>query len=246
MAHPTRRYILQWSKMIAPKVRHLSFSCEAQQPLSFVPGQFITLHIEGPTKILHRSYSIANAPGVGNTLELACAYVEGGAASTVLFNLQPGDAIVANGPFGLFVLKEERPARYVLIATGTGIAPYRSMLNALQHRLENTHPELEIALVFGVRTPDELLFKEEFLRFAASQPRFRFYACYSQASKTSLESHERQGRIQATFEDLALDPQKDIVYLCGNPNMIDDAFAQLTAMGFDKKSVRREKYVFSH
>jgi ferredoxin-NADP reductase len=245
MAHPTRRLIVKWTKLITPMIRHLGFVPEDEQPIPFKAGQFITLNIEGPTKILHRSYSIANMPG-DNTLELACAYVEGGVATKLLFGLKPGDTVSVSGPFGLFTLKEERPLRYVLIATGTGVAPYRSMLKDLQDRFENAHPELNVALVLGVRNPSELLFGEEFAQLAKKQPQFKFYACYSKALSESPVSFERLGRVQVVFNELSLNPENDIVYLCGNPNMIDENFALLTEMGFDKKAVRREKYAFSH
>lgn len=245
MAQPTHKYILKWSKMIAPKVRHLSLVREDDMPVPFKAGQFITLHIEGPNKILHRSYSIANIPGKDNTVELACAHVEGGVASRFLFEMQPGDSIAASGPHGLFVLKEELPARYVLIATGTGVTPYRSMLDEIKLRTR-THRELEVAVVLGVRNPDELLFGDEFIAHTVENPQFKFYACYSRENTSDPKPHERKGRIQEAFTDLKLDPVNDIVYLCGNPNMIDDTFTLLTTMGFDKKSVRREKYLFSH
>ncbi|HQZ87602.1 MAG TPA: ferredoxin--NADP reductase [Gammaproteobacteria bacterium] len=252
MAHPTRRLIVQWTKRITPMIQHLGFVPEDKQPIRFKAGQFITLNIEGPNKVLHRSYSIANAPG-DDTVELACAYVEGGVATKLLFGLQPGDAVSASGPFGLFTLKEERPIRYVLIGTGTGVAPYRSMLKEIQDRFENAHPELNVALVLGVRNPKELLFGEEFAQFEKQQPRFKFYACYSQVGadrgnrpSENPASFERLGRVQVVFDELALNPENDIIYLCGNPNMIDENFTLLTEMGFDKKAVRREKYAFSH
>ncbi len=246
MAQPTRRFYLKWSKLIAPKVRQLAFQLEDKSNIAFTAGQFVTLNIEGPTKTLHRSYSVANAPH-SNTLEIACAFVEGGVASTLLFNMQEGESLLANGPFGLFVLKEEHPARYVFIATGTGVTPYRSMLNDLQARLTTSHPELEIILILGVRNRTELLFAEEFNAFAKMHPNFKFYACYSQEPLLAdQQPFERLGRVQSIFPDLNLDPNQDIIYLCGNPHMIDENFALLTNMGFDKKNIRREKYVFSH
>lgn len=247
MAQPTHRFILKWSKMITPSVLHLGFTREDNLALPFVAGQFITLHIEGPQKTLHRSYSLANTPHQSdNVIEIACAKVEGGVASNLLFNMKPGEVVSASGPYGLFVLKEETPARYILIATGTGVTPYRSMLNEIKSRLENLQTGLEVILVLGVRYADDLLFKEDFLNFAKAHPKFKFYACYSQEKKSPLESFERLGRVQDTFKELNLEPTRDIVYLCGNPNMIDNTFALLTELGFDRKNVRREKYLFSH
>lgn len=248
MAQIVHPYVLQWSKMIAPKVLHLSFEHVDKTPLPFIAGQFITLHIPGPTKVLHRSYSIANAPNQGTSIEMACSYVEGGVASELLFNLKPGDIIHAAGPYGLFVLKDEQPTRYILIATGTGVTPYRSMLKEIKQRLNNsnTSAPLKIALILGVRHEAELLFKDEFLQFAAAEPNFEFYGCYSREENKNLNTFERHGYVQTVFDELKLDPLNDIVYLCGNPNMIDQTFELLTAQGFDRKSVRREKYLFSH
>jgi ferredoxin-NADP reductase len=141
MAHPTHPHILQWVKEIAPNVRHLSFVREDQAPFDFVPGQFITLHIEGANKTLHRSYSIANTPG-STSIEITCSYVKDGRASEFLFRLQPGDIVQANGPYGLLVLKDEQPSRYILVATGTGVTPYRAMLNEIEKRLQ-IQPSLE-------------------------------------------------------------------------------------------------------
>jgi len=247
MAQPTRRFTLKWSKMITPGVLHLAFAREDKLALPFTAGQFITLHIEGPQKILHRSYSLANAPNqIDDVIEIACAKVEGGVASNLLFNMKPGDVVSASGPYGLFVLKEETPARYILIATGTGVTPYRSMLDEIKARFMKLQPELEVILILGVRHTNDLLFKEEFLEFSKKYPRFKFYACYSQEKKSSLEDFERLGRVQEIFKELNLNPAQDIVYICGNPNMIDDTFALLTNSGFDRKNVRREKYLFSH
>lgn len=243
MAQPTHTYQLIWSKMAAPMVKHLAFVRADGEPILFTAGQFITLNIMGPNKMLHRSYSIANAPATESPLELACAYVEGGVATNFLFNMQPGETVEASGPYGLFILKDEQPKRYILIATGTGVTPYRSMLNDLKHRLM-TSP-IRVELILGVRNPSELLFGEEFSAFAEKNDRFRFSACYSRYEE-ALKAHEHKGHIQDQFEKLNLNAAEDIVYLCGNPNMIDDAFAVLTEKGFDRKNIRREKYVFSH
>lgn len=247
MAQPTHSYILKWSERITSKVLHLSFTREDEAPLPFKAGQFITLHIQSPldpTKKLHRSYSIANMPTQDNTIEIACSYVEGGVATQFLFNMKPGDSINASGPYGLFVLKEEKPSRYILIATGTGVTPYRSMLDELKQRIESE--SLEAMVILGVRNQQELLFAEDFLRFSNSHPNFKFVTCYSQETAEALRHFEHKGHVQDLFPKINLDPLKDLIYLCGNPNMIDDSFATLCQMGFDKKSIRREKYLFAH
>lgn len=254
MAQPTHRYILKSSHMLCPRVKYFTFAKEDNSSISFVPGQFITLNIEtneknpntDKNKILHRSYSIANVPSGSNQIEIACAYVEGGVASNLLFNLKPGETLDVSGPFGLFTLKEEKPARYILVATGTGVAPYRSMINEIKNRLTQ-NSNLEVWVIQGVRSREELLFEEDFAELNSTLPNFTFKACYSQEKNDSnLKPYEQLGRVNRVFPELNFNPTEDIVYLCGNPNMIDDAFNSLTEMGFDRKSIRREKYLFSH
>ncbi len=253
MAQPSQRYILKSTHTLCKGVKYFAFAREDNAPIHFVPGQFITLNIEtneknpntNKNKILHRSYSIANIPGETNQIEIACAYVEGGVASNLLFNLQPGESVNASGPFGLFTLKEEQPSRYILIATGTGVAPYRSMLQEIKKRLL-TNTNLEVWIIQGVRTRNELLFGNEFTQLNQELPNFNFKACYSREGSLELQAHEQLGRVHHIFPELNFNPTQDIVYLCGNPNMIDDSFNTLTALGFDRKNIRREKYSFSH
>ncbi len=242
MIRQSHHLVLKWAEMIAPEVRHLAFALESDEPFVFIPGQFITLMIQSNDKLLRRSYSIANRRSCENLIEFAAAYVKGGIATQLLFNLQPGEKVTATGPFGRLILRDEQPARYILMATGTGVTPYRAMLNEIADRLEK-QPELQIVLLFGVRKPEELLYREEFVNLAKINPRFDFKAYYSRAP--SQQAYEYQGHIQNSFADISPNPEKDIVYLCGNPNMIDDTFALLTQLGFPTQNVRREKYISS-
>lgn len=238
--------VLQRSELIAPGVRHLVFACEDNQDFVFIPGQFITIHIPTAAKVLRRSYSIANSYHDGGaTVEFAASYVEGGVASELLFNLKPGDKITASGPFGRLILRDEEPARYILMATGTGVTPYRSMLVEIEKRLQH-QPNLQVAVVFGVRKSEDLLYGDEFLAFAQKNPRFEFHAYYSRESISNPQSHENSGYVSHIFEKIEFNPIHDVFYLCGNPNMIDEVFAKLVERGFATENIRREKYISSH
>jgi ferredoxin-NADP reductase len=238
--------ILKQSYLIAPGVLHLEFVCEDNQPFTFIPGQFITIHIPTPEKVLRRSYSIANSYHDGSaTVEFAASYVKGGTASELLFNLQPGEKITASGPFGRLILRQEEPARYVLMATGTGVTPYRAMLVEIEKRLQ-LQPNLRIMVVFGVRNPADLLYGEEFVAFANKNPRFEFHAYYSRVKLENAQPHENEGYVGNILEKVAFNPTQDIFYLCGNPNMIDTVFAKLVEGGFATENIRREKYISSH
>jgi ferredoxin-NADP reductase len=233
---------LKSATKITPSVLHMAFVLENETPLEFTPGQFITFHWEEePGKLIQRSYSIATIPGETNAIEIAVSPFEGGAGTRLLFGLQPGDKIQTTGPFGRLTLREERPERYILVATGTGITPYRSMLPELAKRINET--KLKTVVLLGVQSHQDLLYGEDFLRFATEHSNFDFYAYYSRRWPDKLAAHERKGHVQAAFPELHLSPSTDIVYLCGNPNMIDDAFIKLREIGFETAQVRREKYI---
>ncbi len=235
--------VLEWAKQITPRVRHLAFSREDQADLAFTPGQFITIHIDVDGKVLRRSYSIATIPGKSELIEIAAGRVEGGIATTLLYGLKPGEKITVTGPFGRLILRDEQPSRYVLVATGTGVTPYRSMMPMLAERLADQ--QLEVMVLLGVRNRDELLYADEFLSYAQQYPNFHFRAYYSRKLPEQAQDFEHQGYVQTSFADLNLEPSRDIVFLCGNPDMIDDAFTVLKDKGFDAKTVRREKYISS-
>lgn len=238
--HPVSIYLKE-SFFLTPNIKHFIF--ELDHPFSFIPGQFITIHFQYKEKLLHRSYSIANASRETNhCIEFAASYVKEGPASELLFNLKPSECVTITGPFGRLILKEENYKRYILIGTSTGITPYRAMLSSLSHYFEQ-RTDFEVFLLEGVQKQKDLLYSDEFNQFASSQPRFNFKACYSKSSYSHLQSFEHNGYVQSFLPYLALNPSDDLIYLCGNPNMIDDTVNYLKTIGFDTHQIRREKYL---
>ena len=226
---------------IAPQVRQLSLQRPDGRPFSYVPGQFISIHFSSKGETLRRSYSIASLPHEP-TLDIALSYFKGGAGSEYIFNLNVGDTITASGPYGRLVLQDHVPQQYILMATGTGVTPYRAMLPELSHRLKE-NPTLQVHLVFGIRSAEYALYHADFVNFAAAHPRFHVYFYYSREENAPLKPYEYTGYVQKALPNLPLNPEDDIVYLCGNPNMIDEVFAWLKNHGFQPQQVRREKYI---
>lgn len=237
--------VLETSRMITPRVRELGFVPNDGEPLEFEPGQFVSLMIQTPEKLLRRSYSIATVPGSGDDLcRLAVAHVEGGRATQILFNMEQGEELPAIGPAGRFVLRDDGHCRYVLLATGTGVTPYRSFLPELRERLQD--PKIEVDLLLGVRNPEELLYGDDFRQMAADFDNFRFYPCYSRVMPETPGPRDLKGYVQEHLDELNLDPSHDVVYLCGNPGMIDAAAKFCEEKEFPIANVRREKYVSSN
>ncbi|MBI5448228.1 MAG: ferredoxin--NADP reductase [Gammaproteobacteria bacterium] len=230
---------------LTPTTRHFQFIRTDEQTLPFIPGQFITLHIPAGDKKLRRSYSLASIPGQDTTLDFAASYVEDGLASEFLFHLSLGAEIEASGPAGRLVLRDDdQVERYLLLATGTGVTPYRAMLPTLEKKIQTQ--QTQVIIMEGVRTPAHLLYSHDFLRYAQKYPSHcRFGAYYSRHTGEPLQAHEHEGNICKHLPSLQPNPQTDIIYLCGNPNMIDEAYEILKEKGFDASRVRREKYISS-
>ena len=170
-------------RMIAPTVAHLAFVRDDGLAFDYIPGQFLQVHFEGADGVAaRRSYSLAtvhdHAMGPGELVEIAVSYVPGGAATALFEGLEMGDTIDVSGPFGRFCLMpNDANRRYLLIGTGTGVTPYRAMLPLLEKQMAERG--IEVVLLFGARTPHELLYGDEFRAFAEKHPRFRFVPCFS-------------------------------------------------------------------
>ena len=241
-------------RMLAPSVGHYVFVRDDGAPLDFIPGQFIQVHFEyADGTATKRSYSLAtihdHAMGPGEAVEIAVSYVPGGAATALFEGLDAGDTVDASGPFGRFCLvPSDTNRRYLLIGTGTGVTPYRAMLPQLERAIAERG--IQVVLLFGARTPDELLYGDEFRAFADRHPdHFRFVPCFSRELPAAGTPHAhadvRHGYVQQFLPDFAPDPAGDIAYLCGNPNMVDSCFEALKESGLEVKQIRREKYVSS-
>lgn len=236
------------SFMLAPAVRHLSFERTDGQPLAFVPGQFLQVHFQyedgKPTK---RSYSVATVGDGGSPverIEIAVSYVEGGAATKLLGGLEHGQTVDASGPYGRFCLMDgDTNARYILIATGTGVTPYRAMLPQIAALIASRG--CRFVLLYGARNEGELLYGEEFEAFARTHEGFTFHACLSRGARPSPRPNDRAGYVQDMLAELEPSAGDDIAYLCGNPNMVDAAFAALKDHGLAVQHIRREKYISS-
>ncbi|MDQ2774305.1 MAG: FAD-binding oxidoreductase [Acidobacteriota bacterium] len=225
------------TKDLAPDVRHFEFEAPAESEFRFDPGQFVSVVHRVDGKEITRAYSIAS-PRSGSFFALCLNRVDDGLISPYLFGLQPGDEIEVNEPLGYFTLRHPGH-RAIFVATGTGIAPFRSML--LEH-LPKTQPH--IALLFGVRYERGLLYNDELTRLAEQYPTFRFIPTITRPSQ---EWRGHTGRVQTHLDEaLNLQSYEDQstldVYICGMKEMVDGVRAELKQRGFDRKQIIYEKY----
>ena len=228
--------LLGW-KELAPEVHHFEFEVPGVQTFDFTPGQFISVVDREQGKEVTRAYSIASPRG-GNRFELCLNRVPDGIVSRWLFGLRPGDEVDMHEPLGYFTLRHPGH-RAVFVATGTGIAPFRSML--LDH-VPRIQPH--ITLLFGVRYEEGLLYRGEFEELAREYPNFRFIPTVTRPTEAWKG---RTGRVQSHLDEaLALRMPEELattdVYICGLKEMVDDVRRELKQRGFDRKQIIYEKY----
>jgi ferredoxin-NADP reductase len=218
---------------IAPQVRHFVFEASDVDKLPFTPGQFVSFTDAVGGKNITRAYSIASAPSESNRFELCLNLVTDGHLSPRLFSMQPGESVEMLPPLGQFVIRHpDRDA--LLIATGTGIAPFRSILRG---HLNDASPAF--TLLFGVRHEHSLMYRAEFEEMARRYPHFRFQPTLT---RPGPDWTGRTGRVQEHLPEV-LGARRDLdVFLCGLKAMVDDVRNILKGMGFDRKQILYEKY----
>jgi CDP-4-dehydro-6-deoxyglucose reductase len=225
---------------IAPNVRNFQIEVLGVQSIDFQAGQFVTLDLPIGEKRLQRwrSYSIANAPNGSNHLELCIVNAPEGLGTTYLFEaIQEGATLKFKGPDGGFVLPEKIEKDLVFICTGTGVAPFRSMILDLK-KTGKTHRNLH--LIFGTREESGILYREEFEALAREMPGFRYDVALSRQENWSGS----KGHVHQIYLEQYASPRPDLdFYLCGWSNMIDEAVANLLVqLKYERSQIHYELY----
>ncbi len=220
-------------RQLTPTVFETCFKTDL--PLQFKGGQFISIVIPGAGpkgRDLRRAYSIASEPDQ-RPIELCVKLVEGGPGTNYLYRLRPGDRFRGFAPYGDFIF-EPKPGRDALfISTGTGIAPFRSMI--LSDAFRASAPRKATCLL-GVREEEEILYDEE-LRAVKG---LTWVPCVSRP--TSGKWRGFQGRVTDWMRQAAISWTETEYYLCGAGAMIDEVKAMLAEKGVAKESINQEVY----
>ncbi len=205
-----------------------------------IPGQFITFDLPVGEKRLQRwkSYSIANDVNDG-ILELCVAKMEGGLGSVYLCDeINVGDTLKFKGPDGVFILPEILPVQVVMVCTGTGLAPFRAML---QFVLGNpVFDATNFHLIFGTRHESDLLYHEDLMEYKKF-PNFKLDIALS---RHTGDGPYHKGYVHSIYQNLYNDNREQPLFLlCGWQDMIDEAVGILEdKMQIDKGNIRLELY----
>ena len=165
--------------------------------------------------------------------------MEGGLGTTYLFNeAVVGTAFPVRGPQGHFVLTDPIATDIFMVCTGTGIAPFRSMIQHIHH---NDIPHKDIYLVYGTRKCQDALYLDEFLGLKHKLPKFHYFPTFSR--EETVAEGLSIGYVHGVYEQLMKDKtEMPHFYLCGWKDMITEARQRIQDLGVDKKSVHFELY----
>ncbi len=232
-----RSAVVTAARALTHNVRELTL--EPGPGFQFVAGQWVSLRIPTANReFVSRSYSIASPPRADGRFEIAVTRVENGPGSTALHALEVGATIECTHAQGFFTLDQvSRPALFV--ATGTGVAPLRSMLLAA---LDDASISERFTLLLGVRSERDLLYREE---FAAIEQRFRGRFQFVPTLSRPHESWEgRRGYVQTHVKSLAEALGADVdAYVCGLQRMVKEVRATLKSeLSMTRERIHSERF----
>jgi ferredoxin-NADP reductase len=243
------------SVRLSELTKHLEFEMNGIPRFGFVAGQWLSFKTNKPDgEEIIRAYSIASPPEGNNKFALCLNRVQDGFMSNFLCDMKEGDEIRCQGPFGDFILRP--PMRdTIFIATGTGIAPFRSML----HWLFASDPEAEkdgrglpsstntparhqghqLYLLFGNRTEKDIYYHDEFERLAREHANFDYLPTLSRGGP---EWKGLRGYVQEHVPGIVAGRTDMHAYICGLDKMVKANRDLLKSLGWDRKSILYEKY----
>ena len=221
--------------------RLYSLSFRVERPLDFEPGQFVSLAAEKDGKLIPRPYSLVNPPGSAEA-EIYSIRIDGGFLSTLLHRASPGDKFkISERASGFLVLSEVPPAeRLFCVATGTGLGPFLSILEAqwVWKKFKR------VCLVHSARRLAELSYRDRLsgLLTMHSEKLKLLRFCSRETSTDTEPGRVTDGLGRGVFDEVLgekLNPATDQFMLCGNPEMIKEFSAMLRERGF-AKNLRRK------
>lgn len=221
-------------ELLAPDVIQIKLRLPTNTEFSFIPGQYID--VIGPGG-LRRSYSLANASFADKHLDLHIRAVDGGEMSQYWFDqAKANDLLRLNGPLGTFFLRDVAGLDLVFLATGTGFAPVKAMLESISD-LSSAHVPRSVTVLWGGRTPQDIYFDVNSI-----SGDFSFIPVLSRADE---QWSGVRGHVQQALLSVLPDLQHAAVYACGSDSMICDARATLVLAGLPANRFYFDAFVSS-
>jgi ferredoxin-NADP reductase len=213
-----------------------------EEPFPFEPGQYATLGLMGTEgKLVQRPMSISSSADDLSEYEFFIRLVHGGAFTPLLWQIGVGDAINIKGPKGKFLLQDDGRT-CLFVASGTGLAPFMSMIETLRDRGQTR----EVVMLHGVSYDHDLAWREPLMELESSGAFPLRYVGTVSRPQASPNWHGATGRVEsiiaAQMDEHGLAPDTATIYLCGNPDMVSAVEEIAAERGFPPEQVRKELY----
>ena len=237
--YPYNGRLSRWEE-IAPGLAIVGVQA-IDEPFPFEPGQYATLGLMGPEKLVQRPMSVSSSADDLSEYEFFIRHVEAGGFTPLLWERSVGDPINIKGPKGKFLLQDDG-RRALFVASGTGLAPFISMIETLRDRGQTR----DIVLLHGVSYDYDLAWREQLTELQAGGAfPLRYVATVSRPQQCP-DWTGCTGRVETIVEsqldEHGLTPENATIYVCGNPEMITAVEEIAAARGFPPEQVRKELY----
>jgi ferredoxin-NADP reductase len=219
-------------------VKRFYFKMPDEIIFEFKAGQFVMLDLPLDAKFTNRSYSIASAPSNDNIFELCIVINEDGLGTPWIWeNVEVGTKLKCTSALGKFVLPETIDCDLCFVATGTGIAPVRSMIGEIYNK---NIPHQDIYVIFGNRFIKDILYRNEFDSLQTQHPEFHFIPVLSRETAETWKG--TIGYVHQVYEKIFADNRRAYFYLCGWSAMVKEARDRLKARGYTKNELKFELF----
>jgi NAD(P)H-flavin reductase len=221
----------------SPKVFLFTLQIEQDQTIDFLPGQFVSVQVGAA---LTRQYSIASPPSRNSTLDLLVDVAPGGPGSQFFIQQDVGSTIQFIGPMGKFVLEKEE-GTIIFLATGTGIAPFKSMLDDLfeKQKAHNDYNKRSIHLFLGFRYEQDIFWHDYFEQKIHEQPNFQYVVTLSQPDE---HWQGKRGYVQTRIDPQLLTRPDIEIYICGGNHMVKGSLEYLRSQKISEDKLHFEPF----
>ena len=219
----------------APDVKTFGLKLNSGESIGFLPGQFIMVALEKDPKNV-KAYSLAWSSYIKDYVEITVKIYPDGKFSPLLDKTKVGDKIVISGPFGHFNYRKELSNELVLIFGGTGIAPFRSMINTI---LDNNW-DTKVTLIGCYKKPEDIIYNKELA--ANWSKKINVITTITRPETSNVKWNGFTGRINKEMLMPYTKNKQSLYYLCGPNELVNDLRETLTVLGVEKENIKFERW----
>ncbi len=230
---------LKIEKVIQETPDTKTFRFALDEPVNFIPGQFmmlgLNLDVNGEKNLVKRAYSIASSPTKKKYIDFTFNVYPQGQFSPFLYNQKEGDRVYVEGPYGNFTFKEDTSKEAVFIAAGAGLTPLMSMIRHILDKKLKIKP----TLIYSVKKPENIIYRKESEEIEKNK-KAKIFLTITRPEGTDWRG--RTGRIDKKMISDYAPLNNSLFYICGPPEMVEGTVKILEELGVDGDRINREQW----